>query len=74
MLGKSEWTLFFQFQTASVRTQSYVHFILPRIHLQTKGTIQLGIFKILNLKDNAVPTILDTPVMSQHTSVSNSFY
>ncbi len=31
-------------------------------------------FQKIELKDDAVPTILDPTVMLQHTSVSNCFY
>ncbi len=44
-------------QTASVRTWSFVHFILPWIHLQTKHN-SIRFSKRLKLKDDAVPTIL----------------
>ncbi len=37
VLGKSEWTLFLmKIQTASVRTWSFVRFILPQINLQMR--------------------------------------
>ncbi len=39
-----------------------------------KAQFDAGFSKSLKLKDDAVPTILDPTVMSQHTSVSNCFY
>ncbi len=63
-LGKSESTLFLmKIQTVSVRTLSFDHFILLRIHLQNKAQ---WFSERLKLKDDAVPTILDPTVMSQH--------
>ncbi len=40
----------------------------------TKAQFDAGFSERLKLKDNAVPTILDPIVMSQHTSVSNCFH
>ncbi len=54
-------------QTASVRTLSFVHFIFMRIHLQ-KAQFDAGFSERFKLKDDAVPTILDPTVMSQHKS------
>ncbi len=59
-------------QTSSVRTWSFVHFILPWICLQTRQ-FDTGFSEGLKLKDDAVLTILDQTVMSQHTSVSYCF-
>ncbi len=51
MLGKSEWTIFFMnIQTASVRTWSFVQFILPLIHLQRQESVWRGIFKKIETK------------------------
>ncbi len=73
MLGKSESTLFLmKIQNTSVRNLSFVHFILPQIHLHTRHDFYVGFSKRLKLKDDAVPTILDP--MWHHTSVSNCFY
>ncbi len=47
-LEKSGLTFLMKFQTASIRTWSFVHFILPKIRLQTER---------LKLKDDDVPTI-----------------
>ncbi len=47
-LEKSGLTFSMKFQTVSVRTWSFVHFIWPKIRLQTER---------LNLKDDDVPTI-----------------
>ncbi len=52
-------------QTASVRTLFFVHFIFTRIHLQ-KAQFDAGFSERFKLKDDAVPTILDPTVMSQH--------
>ncbi len=61
--GKSGWILvLMKCQTVSVRTWSFVYFILPRIRLQTRHKLIWD------------PTILDRNVMSQHTSVSNCFH
>ncbi len=53
------WTLFLiKFQTMSVRTWSFVHFILLQINLQTRHNSN-HIFRNLELKDDALLTILD---------------
>ncbi len=39
-----------------------------------KAQFDAGFLERLKLKDDAVSTILDLTVMSQHTSVSNYFY
>ncbi len=39
-----------------------------------KAEFDAGFSERLKLKDDSVPNILDTTVMSQHTSVSNCFY
>ncbi len=59
------------FQTASVRTWSFVHFILQRIN---PIKFDVGFSERLKLKDNAVLTILDPTVMSHHKSMSNCYY
>ncbi len=55
-------------ETTSVRTRAFVHFILPWIHLKTRHKAQfgMGFSERLIIKDNAVLTILDLTVMSQH--------
>ncbi len=62
-----------KYQTASVRTWSFVHFILPHNRLQTRHTSK-GIFKDIETKRRCCVTILDPTVMPHHTSVSNCFY
>ncbi len=47
-----------KFQTMSVRTWSFVHFILLRINLQTRHNSN-HIFRNIELKDDALLTILD---------------
>ncbi len=59
------------FQATSVNTQSFVHFILQRISLQKHNLLRD--FQKDKLKDDAVSTILDLTVMSQHTRVSHCF-
>ncbi len=50
-LGKSGWTLFLmKIQTASVRTWSFVHFILLQIRLQTRNNLTQDFKKDWNLK------------------------
>ncbi len=72
-LGKSGLTLLLMtFQTTPVRTQPFVHFILPRIHLQTRHN-SCRIFRKIETKD-VVPALLNLTAMSHHTSVSNCFY
>ncbi len=39
-----------------------------------KAQFDTGFSERLKLDDDAVPTILDPTVMSQHTSVTNCFY
>ncbi len=55
-------------ETTSVRTRAFVQFILSWIHLKTRHKAQfgMGFSERLIIKDNAVLTILDLTVMSQH--------
>ncbi len=60
------WTLFLmRFETASVRTWSFVHLILPWICLQTRHNSTWDF--------HAWIQCLDPTVMSHHTSASNYF-
>ncbi len=49
-----------------------LHFIADSF--TNKAQFNAGFSERLKLKDDAVLTILDLTVMSQHTSVSNCFY
>ncbi len=74
MFGKSESTLFLmKIQTVSVKNRSFVHLIFPRIRLQNKAQFDVGFSERLKLKQDAVPTILDSTTTSHHRSVSNCF-
>ncbi len=53
--------------------------VLCSLHFSTdsltnKTQFDVGFSEIFKLKDDAVPTILDPNVMSQHTSMRNCFY
>ncbi len=58
--------------TMSVRTHSVFTSFYRRFVY--KAQFDTWFSKGLKLKDDAVPTILDLTVMSQHTSVSNCLY
>ncbi len=71
-LGKKGLVLFLmKFRTVSVRTQSFAHFILPRICFKNSAEFNAGFSEKRKLTDDS---LLDQTVMSRHSSVSNCFY
>ncbi len=72
-LGKSGWTVFLmKIQTESIRTWSFVQFILLCICLQT-CQFDAGFSERLKLKDDAVLNKLDPSPVAPHSNCVKSF-
>ncbi len=74
--GLCETLFLMKCQTASIKNLVIcsLHFTLRTFRSHKQDTIRCRIFRKIETKDDAVPTILDLTVMSQHLNVNNCFY